>query len=146
MTWTLVFWLKRSGNMKAIDTNIVVRFLTGEDHPQTEIARKLVTAETVFVATTVVLETAWVLRSVYGFAQADGIRALRAFAGLPSVALEEPDRTIQALNNADKGMDFADALHFGAADQCGVFLTFDRKFIRAAEGGGVPVVEPFGEN
>ena len=140
-----MFWLKQSGNMKAIDTNIVVRFLTGEDHPQTEIARKLVATETIFVATTVILETAWVLHSVYGFARADVVRALRAFAGLPSVTLEDPARAIQALDNADKGMDFADALHLGAADQCGIFLTFDRKFIHAAQGGGVAVVEPFGE-
>ncbi len=142
MTWTLVFWLKRSGNMKAIDTNIVVRFLTGEDHTQTEIARKLVSSKDVFVAVTVFLETAWVLRSVYGFARADVIRALRAFAGLPSVELEDPDRAVQALDNTENGMDFADALHLGAADHCDAFLTFDRKFIRAAESGGVPVVEP----
>ncbi len=129
--------------MKAIDTNIVVRFLTGEDHPQTDIARKVVATETVFVATTVVLETAWVLRSVYGFERADVTRAIRAFAGLPKVELEDPERIVLALENADKGMDFADALHLGAAGHCEAFLTFDHKFIRAAEGGSVPVVEPF---
>lgn len=129
--------------MKAIDTNIVVRFLTGEDHPQTEIARRIVASEPVFVATTVVLETAWVLRSVYGFARVDVSRALRAFAGLRTVELEDPDRAIQALENADKGMDFADALHLGAADHCEAFLTFDRKLIRVAEGGSVSVMEPF---
>ncbi len=104
--------------MKAIDTNIVVRFLTGEDHPQTE------------------------LRSVYGFDREDVSRAIRAFAGLPKVELEDPERIVLALENADKGMDFADALHLGAADHCEAFLTFDRKFIRTAEGGSVPVLEP----
>ncbi len=128
--------------MKAIDTNIVVRFLTGEDHPQTDIARKVVATETVFVTTTVVLETAWVLRSVYGFGREDVTRAIRAFAGLPKVELEDPERIVLALENADKGMDFADALHLGAADHCEAFLTFDRKFIRAAEGSSVPVTEP----
>lgn len=128
--------------MKAIDTNIVVRFLTGEDHLQTEISRRVVASEPVFVATTVVLETAWVLRSVYGFARADVTGALRAFAGLPTVELEDPDRVIQALENADKGMDFADALHLGAADHCEAFLTFDRKFIRIAESGSAPAMEP----
>lgn len=128
--------------MKAIDTNIVVRFLTGEDHPQTKIARRIVASEPVFVATTVVLETAWVLRSVYGFARANVTRALRAFAGLRTVELEDPDRVIQALENAGKGMDFADALHLGAAGHCEAFLTFDRKFIRAAEVSSVSVMEP----
>ena len=34
--------------MKAIDTNIVVRFLTGEDHPQTAIACKVIAEDTVY--------------------------------------------------------------------------------------------------
>ena len=128
--------------MKAIDTSIVVRFLTGEDHPQTEIARRIMASESVFVVTTVLLETAWVLRSVYGFARKDVTGALRAFAGLRTVELEDPDRVIRALDNADKGMDFADALHLGAADHCKAFLSFDRKFIRMAKGDSVPVTEP----
>lgn len=128
--------------MKAIDTNIVVRFLTGEDHPQTAIARSLISQEAVFVCTTVVLESAWVLRSAYGFDRQDVLKALRAFAGLPNVTLENSDLFVNALDWAGQGMDLADALHLGAAGQCDAFLTFDRKFIRAAREAGVGVSEP----
>ena len=128
--------------MKAIDTNIVVRFLTGEDHPQTTIARNVIAREAVFVSNTVTLETAWVLRNAYGFARQDIVQALRAFVGLPVVTLESPDIIVKALDRAADGMDFADALHLGAAAQCDGFLTFDRKFIRSAEKAQMAVSEP----
>ncbi len=36
---------------------------------------------------------------------------------------------MEALDRAEKGMDFADALHLGAAAVCDAMLTFDRHFI-----------------
>ena len=128
--------------MKAIDTNIVVRFLTGENHPQTTIACNVIARESVFVGNSVMLETARVLRSAYGFTRQDIVQARRAFVGLPVVTLESPDNIIEALDRAADGMDFADALHLGAAAQCDGFLTFDRKFIRSAEMAQVAVSEP----
>ena len=48
--------------MDAIDTNVIVRYLTG-DHPrQSAKARSLIETRPVHVATTVLLETEWVLR------------------------------------------------------------------------------------
>ena len=50
--------------MLAIDTNVVVRYLT-DDHPgQSPRARGLIDGQAVFVAVTVILEVEWVLRSV----------------------------------------------------------------------------------
>ena len=126
--------------MKAIDTNIIVRFLTGENHPQTEIARDVIAAQQVFVCDTVLLESAWVLRSAYGFAQADIIRALRAFAGLDNVTLENSDRLVDALTWAEAGMDPADAMHLAAYRHCESLLTFDKRFIRAAMATAAPKV------
>lgn len=128
--------------MKAIDTNIVVRFLTGEEHPQTGIARKLVAEQDVFVPVTVLLESAWVLKSVYGFDRKTVVAALQAFGGLASVTLESSSSVAEALNRAAAGMDIADALHLGAASECKSFLTFDRRFIRSADGSPVQVHEP----
>jgi hypothetical protein len=34
------------------------------------------------------------------------------------------------------GMDFGDALHLAASQACETFFSFDRKFIRRAEGRG----------
>ena len=82
------------------------------------------------------------LRSVYDFAKAEVAAALRAFAGLPGVTVESPVLTAEALDRAEKGMDFADALHLGAAAQCEAMLTFDRRFIELARGAAVSVTEP----
>lgn len=128
--------------MQAIDTNVVVRYLTGDDPDQAARARGIVDTEEVFVCTTVLLETAWVLRSVYGFAGEEVAVALRAFSGLPSVAVEDPALLAVALDRAEKGMDFADALHLGAVAHCEMMFTFDRQFIETAKDAPVRVAEP----
>ena len=128
--------------MRAIDTNVVVRYLTGDDPIQAPRARAVVDAGPVYASTTVLLESEWVLRSVYGFAAAEVARGLREFAGLPGVSVENPNLLAEALHRAERGMDFADALHLGAAAQCEAMLTFDRRFIEMATDGPVPVLEP----
>ncbi|OYW93286.1 MAG: VapC toxin family PIN domain ribonuclease [Caulobacterales bacterium 32-67-6] len=126
--------------MLAIDTNIVVRLLTGDHPDQSARARSLIEIHRVFVPTTVVLESEWVLRGAYGLGRDHVIPALRAFAGLPNVTLQEPERVAAALDWAEGGMDFADALHLGAAAGCEAFVTFDRRMARASEGLDTPVV------
>jgi predicted nucleic-acid-binding protein len=122
--------------MLAIDTNVVVRYLTG-DHPgQSLRARQLIDGRPVFVAITVILEAEWVLRSAYGYGQAEIVRALRAFGGLPTVEMEEAATVSFALDLAQTGMDFADALHLGKSVHCTGFATFDRKLVKAAKSAG----------
>ena len=128
--------------MRAIDTNVVVRYLTGDDPVQAPKARAAVDAGPVFASTTVLLESEWVLRSVYGFAAMEVAQALREFVGLPDVSVENPVLLAEALLRAEQGMDFADALHLGAAARCEAMLTFDRWFIEMAKDGPVPVMEP----
>ncbi len=128
--------------MKAVDTNILVRYLTGDHPEQAARARAVVDAGEVFVSTTVFLEAEWVLRSVYGFSSAEVAQALRAFAGLPGVSAESPTLIAEALDRAERGMDFADALHLGAAARCEAVLTFDRGFIDSARDAPVRVTEP----
>lgn len=120
--------------MRAIDTNIIVRFLTGDDPAQAAKARQLVEGGDIFVPTSVLLETEWVLRSGYGFAAGRLVRALRDFAGLPGVTLEDPGLAARALDWAEQGLDFADALHLGASQGCTAFLSFDRRLAKAAAG------------
>ncbi len=122
--------------MIAIDTNVMVRYLTGDHPEQSPRARALVDSQAVFVATTVTLETEWVLRSTYGFRPADVVGALRAFGGLPTVTVEDAAIVAAALDLTGKGMDFADALHLGRSAQCEGFATFDRRFVKAALAAG----------
>lgn len=75
--------------MIAIDTNIVVRYLTGDHPAQSAKARALIDPEKAFVSVTVMLEIGWLLRSAYGYAPGDVVAALRAFARLPIVTVAE---------------------------------------------------------
>ena len=97
----------------------------------------MIDGEDVFVGTTVLLETEWVLRSVYSFDSAQVCAALRAFAGLPRVSLEDPALVATALDRTAQGLDFADALHLGRAEDRGDFVTFDRRLIKAARAAGL---------
>ena len=128
--------------MQAIDTNVLVRYLTGDEPEQAARARTAIDAGDVFVSTTVLLESEWVLRSVYDFAGGEVAAALRAFSGLPGVSVENPALLTEALDLAEKGMDFADALHLGAAAGCETLLTFDRRFIESARNTPIRVAEP----
>ena len=118
--------------MLAVDTNVIIRYLTN-DHPQQSArARRLVDGQDVWVPTTVLLETEWVLRSVYRHAPTQIAAALRKFSGLARVSLENAAVAAQALGWMEQGMDFADALHLSAASSCAEFATFDTDFIKSA--------------
>lgn len=126
--------------MLAVDTNIVVRYLTKDDPGQTRRAQHLVDGSDVFVATTVLLETEWVLRTGYGFKSERLADALKRLCGLPRVHLESPKRIQVALEWMKQGMDFADALHLAAAEDCDAFVTFDEEMIETAKRTGGPRV------
>lgn len=119
--------------MRAIDTNVVVRFLTA-DHPREfKRARAEIEAGDVFVPNTVCLETEWVLRSAYGLTPEEIANGLRGLAGLPGVSVEKPGQLAAALDAMVEGMDFADALHLAQSESCRSFLTFDRKLSKSAK-------------
>ena len=118
--------------MLAVDTNVIVRYLTGDDPAQFARASALLREEMVYVCATVLLETEWVLRGAYGFTRNQVVEALAAFAGLPHVILEDPALIAKAIQWMADGMDFADALHFARTQHCEVFVTFDRRFAAAA--------------
>jgi predicted nucleic-acid-binding protein len=118
--------------VRAIDTNVLVRFLTGDDAKQAAKARALIAEGDIFVATSVLLESEWVLRSAYGFAPQSIVGALRDFAGLPGVTLEDAALASRALDWTERGMDFADALHLGRAEGCQAFMSFDRRLAKQA--------------
>jgi predicted nucleic acid-binding protein len=119
--------------MLAIDTNLIVRYLTADHPEQSRKARALIDSEDVFVCTTVLLETEWVLRGVYGLTRVQVARALIAFASLAHVTLEDAVLTAKALDWTVGGLDFADALHLAKAEGCDAMVSFDRRFARAAK-------------
>ena len=129
--------------MNAVDTNVIVRYLTGDDSQQADKARAVIGRQSIFVPRTVLLEAGWVLRSVYGLPPEQIVSALRAFAGLPGVSVEDAGLVAKAMNWAEAGMDFADALHLAAAAECDGFLTFDKRLARSGTRlSGIPITAP----
>jgi len=62
--------------MIAVDTNIIIRFLTHDDEGQYKKAFSIFNTEEVFISDTVILETEWVLRYAYEFSPEDICDAL----------------------------------------------------------------------
>ena len=62
--------------MVAVDTNVLVRFLVDDDPDQSRAARALFASEAVWIPKTVILETNWVLCSLFGLTDVEVARAL----------------------------------------------------------------------
>jgi predicted nucleic-acid-binding protein len=121
--------------MIALDTNVLVRVVVGDDAAQTAASlRVLQGGEPVLLLNSVLLETAWVLKSVYGVPRDEIADVLHDFICIPMVMLESP-AAIDAVAWYRDGMDFADAIHLaGAASRCEKLATFDAAFVRKAKG------------
>jgi predicted nucleic-acid-binding protein len=122
--------------MIAIDTNIVVRFLTKDDPEQFKQTEQLFSqSETaLLVPDSILLETEWVLRFAYKYSSIEVVNGLRKLLGLPNVFIEDTAKIAQVLDWHEQGLDFADALHLANSDALPELITFDDKFIRRANG------------
>ena len=127
--------------MRAIDTNVIVRFLTADDPRQAKAARREIGGGDIFIGATVLLEAEWVLRAGYGFAAGQIADSFARLGGLPEIALERPAEVAQALAWMREGMDFADGLHLAKAGHCSTFISFDRKLANRARRLGAMNVE-----
>ena len=124
--------------MKALDTNVLVRFLVKDDERQSEIVyRAFKQAETdkntFFVPLLVVLETLWVLDSVYNIARNGILDSINEVLLMPILKFEA-QTTIQRfifLARENK-IDLSDILIACSAKLAGCksVLTFDKKASR----------------
>lgn len=118
--------------MIAIDTNVVVRLLTGDDPEQFKIASAAVHGQDLFLCKTVLLESEWVLRFSYRFSrEAIGV-GFGKLLGYENLQVEDRDAVLRSLAWYSQGMDFADALHLASCADAERFLTFDRPLAQAA--------------
>ena len=120
--------------MVAVDTNIIVRFLTQDDELQYQKSLEIFQTQNVFIPDTVILETEWVLRFAYRFKPVEICEALRKLFGLPNVHLNNVNLVAQSLQWHEAGLDFADAFHLANSQNHTQFYTFDEKFIKRAKG------------
>lgn len=124
--------------MKAIDTNVLVRFLVNDDPAQAQQARQLFSAAEqqrviYFVPLLVVLESIWVLESAYQVGRNELIEAFSDLLLLPVLEFEQRE-AVQAMLQAARtdSLDLPDLLIAKSAlrNGCECVVTFDKKAAR----------------
>jgi predicted nucleic-acid-binding protein len=123
--------------MAALDTNVVLRLIVGDDAKQARAAEKLVAAEPCTVAASVLMECEWVLRGSYRLDAALIASSFRDLLALQHIDALDPVPTQQVLLAYEAGFDFADALHAVQRREGERFATFDRQLARRAARAGV---------
>lgn len=121
--------------MIALDTNVIVRFLVRDDEKQAQAAfarlkQAEVSREVLFVPLLVVLETLWVLESVYDKTPREILDALDVLTNMPILEFEKNQVVQNLLFEGRKNrVDLSDLLIALEAQACGCSgcLTFDRK-------------------
>jgi predicted nucleic-acid-binding protein len=119
--------------MIGLDTNVVIRFLTHDDPPQTAAALRLMntlSAESPgFVSLVVVAEIVWVLKISYGYTKKEIEQVLDGLLRSKELIIERAEVVFQALRKfGDSRTDLADCLieRCGHAAGCEHTFTFDR--------------------
>lgn len=119
--------------MIAIDTNVVVRIVTGDDPEQAESAREMVRkADRLWLPKTVLLETEWVLRHGYDLSREVILLTFWKLLGYRPLRVEDRPALQRALEWYAAGLDFADALHLASSSEADRFATFDKRFAKVA--------------
>ena len=121
--------------MKALDTNVLVRFLVGDDKKQSQKVNKLLTQaeqtkQPLLVTSLVVLELIWVLDAVYGVSRGDMIHSLNELLTMPALAFENQAMLRDFVNSAqNSNFDLSDLLiaQSGFKQGCDATITFDKK-------------------
>jgi len=134
--------------MTAVDTNVLVRLLTGDDAKQEAAVRSLFAAGPIWIAKTVLLETGRVLRSLYGFDEGVIRDAFTKVLGLRNVQVEDEASVAAALALTAHGMELADAMHLSSRPPGAAFVSFDQSFVRRAKragASGISVCPPRGD-
>ncbi len=122
--------------MIAFDTNLLVRVAVADDAEQVAVVRQLIAQNTIFISRTVLLETEWVLRSVYKKTPTDIHRFFQALLNLDNTELEDAEAISHALDWYAHGADFADALHLAVCNDA-ILHTFDKNFCKNAREAGI---------
>lgn len=129
-----------------LDTNVIVRFLTG-DHPthsprsRNLLARAATGEVTLFLTDLALAETAWVLQSFYSLDRSAIAAALKGVIEATGIEVRNRALLLSALRNfARTDVNFVDAYHAAVAIEESVAIaSFDRDFDQFA---GIKRIEP----
>ena len=125
--------------MIALDTNIVIRFLVRDDEKQSQLVyRRFKQAERrrelLFVPLPIMLETIWVLESLYNLTRGEIIGAIEDLMLMPIFQFQNYGALQKFLVSArQESTDLSDLLiaHSCRASGCKQVLTFDKKASRS---------------
>ena len=120
--------------MIALDTNVLVRFLTQDEPGQARAATDLILDLTQdnpgFIAREVLVELVWVLERAYNFSRSDISGVLEGLLSASELVIEEADAIGSILQLYEvKGFGFSDLMIRQAARRSGShhLATFDKK-------------------
>lgn len=124
--------------MPALDTNVLVRLLVGDDPEQARLARDAIAraernSDPLFVSLTVVLELEWVLRASYRYSKEQVLATVSALLEARELEFQEEASVERALHYyRESGADFAECMHLGCAATAAriPLWTFDRRAAR----------------
>jgi predicted nucleic acid-binding protein len=126
-----------------VDTNILVRHLTGDPPAMAGRATRYLAAEAELLLTDlVVAETVYVLESFYETPRAQVAEAIRSLIGFDSIVTVDPALVLRAVEVYETArIDFAEAYLVACAESTGVgeIASFDRSIDRV---GTITRVEP----
>lgn len=115
--------------MRAIDTNVLVRLIARDDPSQLTAASRFV-EKGAWVSLPVLVETVWVLTSVYDASSSDVVTTVGMLLNHESLTVQDPDTVASALKvfRKHRALGFADCLMLELARRSGhlPFGTFDR--------------------
>jgi predicted nucleic acid-binding protein len=115
--------------MRAVDTNVLVRLITG-DSPSQQASAQAFLAGGAWVSHVVLAETSWVLAKAYDMTPADLLDTLAMLLDHAEVTVEDPELVARAVDEfrTHPGLGFSDCLILELARSAGhtPLGTFDR--------------------
>ena len=128
--------------MKAVDTNVLARYILGDDPEQARRAAAVL-REPCFVSDTVLLELAWLLKSRFTVPRTKLAAILRKLLTMPTLTFADRALASWAVERFGAGADFADMLHIATAGPADTFVSFDDRMARqAGPDAPVPIEQP----
>lgn len=121
--------------MKAVDTNVLVRFLIPDDEIQTQKVTEILseaeaTKQPLFVSQTVVLELVWVLKSAYEVPRQDILTSINELLSMSALEFQGQQVVRDFVTaSLDNTYDLSDLLisQVAKGQGCDTTLTFDKK-------------------
>ena len=120
--------------MISLDTNALVRMLIEDDEDQFQAVRKVIglvekNSRHILLLSEVLMETIWVLESIYQCTREDISEFLERLTITPTFTFADPEVIRRAVHQYKQGGDFADLIIVGKAkeNRAKKFFSFDKK-------------------